>query len=223
MLGGGHVRRRSVGSIIEASPCVRVRGVVKKRKRAVLPPPVKAPTANPYDSGSELENPRGFEYDAYNRSSLAQELGVVELNKGFATHRPRMSFDSAASTDQGFGGYDDDYAPDSLHRNKSARVSVVDPNVNVNGNFKSPVPVPVRPAIASASTSTLASAFRFGGERMIRAQTGLLVGRPSLEEGCLTADGDGEDVGMSVSMGGLRKCFLSFFSFVFFQCLISCI
>jgi len=221
MLGGGHVRRRSVGSIIEASPCVRVRGVVKKRKRAVLPPPVKAPTANPYDSGSELENPRGFEYDAYNRNSLAQELGVVELNKGFATHRPRMSFDSAASTDQGFGGYDDDYAPDSLHRNKSARVSAVDPNVNVNGKFKSPVSVPVRPAIASASTSTLASAFRFGGERMIRAQTGLLVGRPSLEEGCLTADGDGEDVGMSVSMGGLRTYFFFLFS-PFFECLIPC-
>jgi hypothetical protein len=57
---------------------------------------------------------------------------------------------------------------------------------------------------------------------MIRAQTGLLVGRPSLEEGCLTADGDGEDVEMSVSMGGLRTyCF--FFLFVFFECLISCV
>jgi hypothetical protein len=35
-----------------------------------------------------------------NRSSLAHELGGVELNKGFATHRPRMSFDSGVSTDQ---------------------------------------------------------------------------------------------------------------------------
>jgi len=30
MLGGGHVRRRAVGSIIEASPCVRV----EKRKHS---------------------------------------------------------------------------------------------------------------------------------------------------------------------------------------------
>lgn len=191
---------------------------MKKRKRAILPPPIKAPTANPYDSGSELENPCGFEYDAYNCSSLAEELGVVELNKGFATHRPRMSFNSAASMDQGFGGYDDDaYALDSLHRNKSVRVSAGDPNVNVHGNFKSPVSVPVCPAIASASTSTLASVFRFSGEHMIRVQMGLLVGRPSLEEGCLMADGDGEDVGMNVSMGGLRMCF--FFSLFFFRML----
>jgi hypothetical protein len=32
MLGGGHVRRRSVGSIIEASPCVRI----EKRKHSVF-------------------------------------------------------------------------------------------------------------------------------------------------------------------------------------------
>ena len=190
-----------------------MKGVVRKRKRAVLPPPITAPSANPYDSGSELENPRGFEYDAYNRSSLAHELGGVELdNKGFATHRPRMSFDSGLSTDQ--GGYDYDYAPDSPHRSKAARVAAVDANGNGNGNYKSPVSVPVRAAIASASTSTLASAFRFGGERMIRAQTGLLTGRPSLEEGCLTADGDGEDVGMSVSIGGIGMCF---FIFIFFE------
>ena len=100
MLGGGQVHRRSVGSIIEASPCVRVQGVMKKRKRAILPPPVKAPTANLYGSGSELENPHGCEYDVYSRSSLAQELSAVELNKGFATHRPRTSFDSGASADQ---------------------------------------------------------------------------------------------------------------------------
>ena len=83
-----------------------------------------------------------------------------------------------------FGGYDDEYAPDSPHRSKSAWVSAVD--ANVNGNFESPVSVPVRPAIASASTSTPVSVFRFGGECMIHTQTGLLVGRPSLEEGCLT-------------------------------------
>jgi hypothetical protein len=193
-----------------------MKGVVRKRKRAALPPPtISALTTNPYDSGSELENPRAFEYDAYNRSSLAHELGGVELdNKGFTTHRPRMSFDSGVSTDQ--GGYDYDYAPDSPHRSKSARVSSATGGVNVNVNYKSPVSVPVRPAIASASTSTLASAFRFGGERMIRAQTGMLVGRPSLEEGCLTADGDGEDVGMSVSIGGLRMCFFLCFVFLGF-------
>ena len=59
---------------------------------------------------------------------------------------------------------------------------------------------------------TLASASRFGSERMIRAQMGLLVGRPSLEV-CLTADGDGEDVGMSVSLGKIRTRF--FFQFFF--------
>jgi hypothetical protein len=32
MLGGGHVRRSSVGSIFEASPCVRV----EKRKHSVV-------------------------------------------------------------------------------------------------------------------------------------------------------------------------------------------
>ena len=185
----------------------------------INPPPI----ANPYDSGSELENPRGFEYndDLYNRSSLAHELGGVgiELNKGFAAHRPHMSFDSelSLSTDQ---GYDYNYAPDSPHRNKSAKVTPVESNVNA----KSPhIPaVAVRPAIASASTSTLASAFRFGGERMIRAQTGLLAGRPSLEEGCLTAHGDGEDVGMGgvgVGFGGLRTCL--FFSLFLFQLLIN--
>ncbi|KIM47257.1 hypothetical protein M413DRAFT_271799 [Hebeloma cylindrosporum] len=236
MLGGGHARRRSVGSIIEASPCVRVRGVVRKRKRAavILPPPTH-PIHGPYDSGSEVEHPRAKsafapydEEEAYNRSSLAHELsgvlGVEDVNlKG---HRPRMSFDSWVSIDvdnrgSNSYGYDYDYAPDSPHRVKSARLGsgAGDANNNLNSK-KSPIGSgPIRPpTIASASTSTLASAFRFGGERMIRAQTGMLVGRPSLEEGCLTADGDGEDVGMSVSIGGgglgragLRMSFFSFF------------
>ncbi|KAF9065359.1 hypothetical protein BDP27DRAFT_1424922 [Rhodocollybia butyracea] len=34
MIGGGHVRRRSVGSVIEASPCVRAVGHLGKRKQA---------------------------------------------------------------------------------------------------------------------------------------------------------------------------------------------
>jgi hypothetical protein len=92
---------------------------------------------------------------------------------------------------------------------KSAWVSVVDANINVNVNDKSPVSVPVRPATVSpAATSTLASAFRFDDEPIIRAQTGLLVARPSLEaEGCLTSIGR-----------GLRTSFFPF-SFPFFQCL----
>ena len=73
---------------------------------------------------------------AYNRSSLAHELGMVELHKGFVTHRPRLSFNYGLPRTGGFGGYDYGYAPHSAHRNKSARVSAVDPNVN--GNFKSP-------------------------------------------------------------------------------------
>jgi hypothetical protein len=72
-------------------------------------------------------------------------------------------------------GYDYDYASNSRHQSKSVSVSAVDANININANYKSPVSVPVRPAIASALTSTLASAFHFGGERMIRAQTGSLV------------------------------------------------
>lgn len=34
MIGGGHVRRRSVGSVIEASPCFRAVGHLGKRKQA---------------------------------------------------------------------------------------------------------------------------------------------------------------------------------------------
>lgn len=36
MIGGGHVRRRSVGSVIEASPIVRAVGHLGKRKNAAL-------------------------------------------------------------------------------------------------------------------------------------------------------------------------------------------
>lgn len=38
---------------------------------------------------------------AYNRSSLAHELGRFELNKEFVAHRFRMSLDSEVSTDEG--------------------------------------------------------------------------------------------------------------------------
>jgi len=88
MLGGGHVRRRSVGSIIEASPCVRV----EKRKHSGI-----------------------------------QHVGRYE----------------------------------SLHKARLVE----------------------KPSIASTSS------FQFGGERMIRAQHGLLE-RQSLEESFLIADGE---------------------------------
>ena len=101
MLEGGNARRCSVKSIIEASPCVRMKGVVRERKCAVLLLPIIAPTAKPYDSGSELENPCNFEYDGYNCSSLAHEPGGVERNKDFATRHPRMSVDCGISTDRG--------------------------------------------------------------------------------------------------------------------------
>ena len=130
-------------------------------------------------------------------------------------HQPRMSFDSGVSTDQREYYYE--YEPDSPHRSKSGRVSAAaGVDVNVNVNYKSPFSMSILPAIASSSSSTPASAFRFGGELMIYAQTGLLVGRPNLEEGCLTADGVGEDAGMSVSIGGFRTCF-PFLSFFFFS------
>lgn len=51
---------------------------------------------------------------------------------------------------------------------------------------------------------------------------GLLVGRSSSEEGCLTTDGDGEDVGMGVSVDGLHTSLFFFSNFslwVFFECL----
>lgn len=53
---------------------------------------------------------------------------------------------------------------------------------------------------------------------MIRAQMGLLVGRPHLEKGCLTVERDGDDVQMNMSIGGFctSLSFLLFFSCVFF-------
>jgi len=65
------------------------------------------------------------------------------------------------------------------------RVSSAISGVDVNANFKSPI-------IAGDIKPAIASAFRFGGERMTRTQTDL----------CLTAGGDGEDVGMSMTVGG---------------------
>ena len=89
MLGGGHVRRRrAVGSILEASPCVRV----EKRKHS----------------------------------------GIQHVGRYESPHKARIV---------------------------------------------------EKPSIASTSS------FQFGGERMIRAQHGLLE-RQSLEESCLIADGE---------------------------------
>ena len=96
--------------------------------------------------------------------------------------------------------------------NKSPWFSVVDSNVNVNRTYKSPV----RAAIASASMSMLASVLRFDGKHMICMQTGWLSGQLSLEEGCLNADGNGEDVGMSVSIG--MFFFLPFFRMLTLSC-----
>ena|SRR5882762_2944823 len=94
MLGGGHVRRRSVASVIDASPCVRF----EKRKN------------------SAFEGPPQKELPA-----LPKEACIVE-----------------------------------------------------------------KPSIASS--------YKFGGERMIRAQRGLYE-RQSLEDNCLV--GDGEDLSIS--------------------------
>src|ERR1700683_2452777 len=95
MLGGGHVRRRSVASVIEASPCVRV----EKRKQSAFEGPQQ----------------RKSLHDA------PKEACIVE-----------------------------------------------------------------KPSIASS--------YKFGGERMIRAQRGLYE-RQSLEDSCLVADG--EDISVS--------------------------
>ncbi|CAA7271227.1 unnamed protein product [Cyclocybe aegerita] len=94
MLGGGHVRRRSVGSIVEASPCVRV----EKRK---------------YSAFQELNM-----YKKQNQYESPSKARIVE-----------------------------------------------------------------KPSIASTTS------FHFGGERMIKAQCGLLE-RQSLEDSCLIADGE---------------------------------
>ena len=95
MLGGGHVRRRSIRSLVEASPCVRV----EKRKH-----------------------------------SAAQEIRI-------------------------YNDQDDPY--DSPNK---ARIVE-------------------KPSIASTSS------YKFGGDRMIKAQRGVLE-RQSLEDNCLSADGE---------------------------------
>jgi len=99
MLGGGHVRRRSIGSIVETSPCARV----EKRKH----------------------------------SAVVQGLRLIN-------------------------GKDNDYS--NVESPNKARIVE-------------------KPSIASTSS------FQFGGERMIKAQRGLLE-RQSLEESCLIADGE---------------------------------
>jgi len=172
MLGGGHVRGRSLGSIIEASPCVRVRGVVWKRKRSIAAPlEVVNPNNNLYDSGS-VENAR------YYRAPSNREYG----------------YDNTKDNNE----YE--YALDSPRKSKAARVVVVAAAMGgVDGNVRPMIAADIRPAIASALTSTSASPFGFGSENMIRVQAGL---RPSSEEGCLTTDRDGKDIGMSMSVGG---------------------
>ena len=47
MLGGGHVRRRSIGSLIEASPCVRVE---KRKHSAIREIQMYKGHDNPYES-----------------------------------------------------------------------------------------------------------------------------------------------------------------------------
>ena len=63
MLGGGHVRRRSVGSIIEASPCVRV----EKRKHSLFQgaQPVKL-----YDAG----------YDSPNKARIIEKPSIASTS-----------------------------------------------------------------------------------------------------------------------------------------------
>ncbi|KAF8814601.1 hypothetical protein BYT27DRAFT_7249906 [Phlegmacium glaucopus] len=95
MLGGGHVRRRSIGSLIEASPCVRV----EKRKHSAL-------------QGIQMYKGQDNPYESPNKARIVE-----------------------------------------------------------------------KPSIASTSS------YQFGGDRMIKAQRGLLE-RQSLEDSCLSADGE---------------------------------
>ena len=94
MLGGGHIRRRSIQSV-EASPCVRV----EKRKHSAA-------------HGVQIYNGQDDPYDSPNKARIVE-----------------------------------------------------------------------KPSIASTSS------YQFGGERMIKAQRGVLE-RQSLEENCLSADGE---------------------------------
>ena len=95
MLGGGHVRRRSMQSVVEASPCVRV----EKRKHSAA-------------QGIQIYNAQDDHYDSPNKARIVE-----------------------------------------------------------------------KPSIASTSS------YQFGGERMIKAQRGVLE-RQSLEDNCLSADGE---------------------------------
>ena len=95
MLGGGHVRRRSIRSLVEASPCVRV----EKRKHSAA-------------HGVQIYNGQDDPYDSPNKARIVE-----------------------------------------------------------------------KPSIASTSS------YQFGGERMIKAQRGILE-RQSLEDNCLSADGE---------------------------------
>jgi len=96
MLGGGHVRRRSIRSLIEASPCVRF----EKRKHSAA-------------QGIQIYKGQENPYDSSNKARIVEKA-----------------------------------------------------------------------SIASSTTS-----YQFGGDRMIKAQRGLLE-RQSLEDSCLSADGE---------------------------------
>lgn len=60
MLGGGHVRRRSVGSMIEASPCVRV----ERRKNILMDPPETL--------FNRLQNARPDDYESPEKSRVIE-------------------------------------------------------------------------------------------------------------------------------------------------------
>ena len=54
MLGGGYVRRRSIGSAIEASPCMRVE---KRRPKGTLGHALaRIPSGDAYDFGEEIHS-----------------------------------------------------------------------------------------------------------------------------------------------------------------------
>ena len=63
MLGGGHVRRCSIGSIMEASPCVRV----EKRKHALF---------------SDTQTKKGYDshYDSSNKARIVEKPSIASTS-----------------------------------------------------------------------------------------------------------------------------------------------
>lgn len=55
MLGGGRVRRVSLGSVMQQSPCARVEKRGGKKKRPVRPKAVTMPRTEPFEAVTELE------------------------------------------------------------------------------------------------------------------------------------------------------------------------